>query len=271
MSEEIRVMIVDDHEVVRKDCALLNRRTNMTVVAEAHSVESSIAEAARAKPDVIVMDVRLGDGSGVEACREIRAEAPATRVIMLTSYSDEDAVIASILAGASGYLLKQTRGQALADAIGTVASGESLLDPAVTANVMERLRSGNEHRRDELSQLSGQEQRILGLIAEGKTNKEIATDLPEPQDGEELRQQHSEQARLRRRSRPRRSLRATRAATRTDPASPAGVPENTNGPPWRDSRPYRDPLRCWNGIDRPPGSRKCLRWCRSPCPSPSCW
>ncbi|MBI5284683.1 MAG: response regulator transcription factor [Chloroflexi bacterium] len=178
MSEQIRVMIVDDHEVVREGLrALLNRRTNMTVVAEAHSVESSIAEAQRARPDVIVMDVRLGDGSGVEACREIRAEAPATRVIMLTSYSDEDAVIASILAGASGYLLKQTRGQALADAIGTVASGESLLDPAVTANVMERLRSGNEHRRDELSQLSGQEQRILGLIAEGKTNKEIATEI----------------------------------------------------------------------------------------------
>ena len=178
MPEQIRVMIVDDHEVVREGLrALLNRRPNMCVVAEAHSVESAIAEATRTKPDVIVMDVRLGDGSGVEACREIRAEEPGTRVIMLTSYADEEAVIASIIAGASGYLLKQTRGQTLADAISTVASGESLLDPAVTANVMERLRAGSEHRRDELSQLSGQEQRILALIAEGKTNKEIASEI----------------------------------------------------------------------------------------------
>jgi len=121
--------------------------------------------------------VRLPDGTGVEACREIRENDPHVKVIMLTSYADEEAVIASIVAGASGYLLKQTRGQLLADAIATVARGESLLDPAVTANVMERLRSGQELRRDDLSQLSGQEQRILALIAEGKTNKEIAAEI----------------------------------------------------------------------------------------------
>jgi len=178
MPEQIRIMIVDDHEVVREGLrALLDRRQSMCVVGDAYSVQTAITEAARCKPDVIIMDVRLPDGTGVEACREIRENDPHVKVIMLTSYADEEAVIASIVAGASGYLLKQTRGQTLADAIATVSRGESLLDPAVTANVMERLRSGQELRRDDLSQLSGQEQRILALIAEGKTNKEIAAEI----------------------------------------------------------------------------------------------
>jgi len=178
MPEQIRVMTVDDHEVVREGLrALLNRRSDMCVVGEANSVRTAIAEAARVSPDVIIMDVRLGDGSGVEACREIREDNPAVKVIMLTSYPDEDAVIASILAGASGYLLKQTRGNVLAEAIASVSRGQSLLDPGVTAAVMERLRSGDETPHTEVSQLSGQEQRILGLIAEGLTNKEIAARL----------------------------------------------------------------------------------------------
>ncbi len=178
MPDNIRVMIVDDHEVVREGLrALLNRRQGMSVVGEAGSVETAIAEAHRTKPDVIIMDVRLPDGSGVEACREIREEEPSVKVIMLTSYADEEAVIASILAGASGYLLKQTRGQALADAIATVARGESLLDPAVTTKVMERVRTGTGREDDELAQLSEQEQKILTLIAEGKTNKEIAAQI----------------------------------------------------------------------------------------------
>ena len=179
MREQIRVMTVDDHEVVREGLrALLNRRPDMQVVGEANSVQSAIAEAARVSPDVIIMDVRLGDGSGVEACREIREDNPNVKVIMLTSYPDEDAVIASILAGASGYLLKQTRGNVVAEAIASVSRGQSLLDPGVTAAVMERLRNGTEEAaHSEMSQLSGQEQRILGLIAEGLTNKEIAARL----------------------------------------------------------------------------------------------
>jgi DNA-binding NarL/FixJ family response regulator len=176
---EIRVMIVDDHEVVREGLrSLLTRRTELRVVAEADSVQSAIEEARRAAPDVIIMDVRLGDGSGVEACRTIREDAPGTSVIMLTAYSDEEAVMASILAGASGYLLKHTRGEALADAVISVAGGGSLLDPAVTANVLEYLRSGPPHQEeDQLLQLSGQEQRILTLITAGKTNKEIAAEI----------------------------------------------------------------------------------------------
>jgi DNA-binding NarL/FixJ family response regulator len=171
-------MIVDDHEVVREGLrALLRRRNELAVVAEADSVATAIAEAKRAKPDVVIMDVRLPDGSGVEACREIRAEQPETKVIMLTSYADDEAVFASIMAGATGYLLKQTRTQSLVDAIGRAMLGESLLDPAVTQRVLERLRSPREDKDDELSLLSEQERKILDLVAEGKTNKEIAAEI----------------------------------------------------------------------------------------------
>jgi len=178
MTGQIRVLIVDDHEVVREGLrSLLRRRSDMTVVGEADSVASAVEEARRSQPDVVVMDVRLGDGSGVEACREIRAERPDTKVIMLTSYADDEAVFSSILAGASGYLLKQTRTQALADAIGRAMAGESLLDPAVTERVLERVRTAGSGKDDELSLLSEQERKILDLIAEGKTNKEIAQEV----------------------------------------------------------------------------------------------
>jgi DNA-binding NarL/FixJ family response regulator len=123
------------------------------------------------------MDVRLPDGSGVQACRDIRSEHPEIKFIMLTSYPDEEAVFASILAGASGYLLKQTRRQVLVDAILTVARGESLLDPAVTSKVLDSVRNGMSKQDDEMAQISPQEQRILNLIAQGKTNKEIAVEL----------------------------------------------------------------------------------------------
>src|SRR3989304_1011148 len=123
-------MLVDDHEVVREGLrALLNRRPGMSVVAEAGTVAQAVSVALRTRPDVVVMDIRLPDGTGVEACREIRAELPGTKMIMLTSYADEEAVMASILAGASAYLLKQTRGQQLPDAVEAVARGESPLDP----------------------------------------------------------------------------------------------------------------------------------------------
>jgi DNA-binding NarL/FixJ family response regulator len=176
---EIRILLVDDHEVVREGLrTLLSRREGFQIVGQAGSVAESIAEAGRTRPDVVVMDVRLPDGSGIEACREIREAMPDTKVIILTSYADDDAVFASILAGASGYVLKETRGRAVADAIAAVARGESLLDPAVTQKVMERLRTANERRAsDPLDALNEQEHKILVLIAEGKTNKEIASEV----------------------------------------------------------------------------------------------
>ncbi|MBF8297716.1 MAG: LuxR family transcriptional regulator, partial [candidate division NC10 bacterium] len=167
-----RLLIVDDHEVVRVGLRLLlERRTGLEVVGEADSVATAVDVASKCSPDVVIMDIRLPDGSGVEACREIRGRRPQTKVIMLTSYADEDAVMASILAGASGYLLKQIGSQALVDAIQTVARGRSLLDPSVTEKVLERVRRmGTSAVDEQLSKLSVQEQRILVLIAEGKTN-----------------------------------------------------------------------------------------------------
>ena len=174
----VKIMLVDDHEVVRMGLrTLLERRAGFTVVAEAGNVAEAVATAGTVLPDVIVMDVRLPDGTGVEACREIRSERPETRVIMLTSYADDEAVYGSIMAGASGYLLKQTRGQNLAEAIERVAAGESLLDPGVTDKVLARMRQLAAGETDELASLSPQERRILGLIAEGMTNKEIADEV----------------------------------------------------------------------------------------------
>ncbi len=138
----------------------------------------AIAAARRFHPDLVIMDVRLPDGSGIEACREIRGELPDTRVVMLTSYPDEDAVMSAIVAGASGYLLKQVRSRELVSALEAVGRGESLLDPAVTGRVLERIRRvATSDQPDELAQLTPQEQKILLLVAEGKTNKEIAADV----------------------------------------------------------------------------------------------
>ena len=176
---DVRILLVDDHEVVREGLrALLVRRAEFQVVAQAGSVAESILEAKRTRPDVVVMDVRLPDGSGIEACREIRESLPDTKVIILTSYADDDAVFASILAGASGYVLKQTRGRAVVDAIAAVARGESLLDPAVTRKVLARLREGKTPKGDDpLDALNDRERSILQLIAQGKTNKEIAAEV----------------------------------------------------------------------------------------------
>ena len=174
-----RLLIVDDHEIVRQGLvAMLSRRTGFQVVGEAGTVAEAIEMARRHKPDLVVMDVRLPDGSGVEACREIRAEMPETRVVMLTSYPDEEAVFSAIVAGASGYLLKQVRGRDLVAALEAVGRGESLLDPAVTEKVLERVRRiATGAASDDLAQLTSQEQKILLLVAEGKTNKEIAADV----------------------------------------------------------------------------------------------
>ena len=175
----IKVMIVDDHEVVRHGVrTLLESAGDIDVCAEAGSVQESVNAADATRPDVVVMDVRLADGSGIEACREIRARHPKTAVIMLTSFSDDEALFASIMAGAAGFVLKQVRGGDLVRSIRAVASGQSLLDPAMTGSVLDRLRKGKHLLRDEkLARLSPQEERILTLVAGGKTNKEIGLDL----------------------------------------------------------------------------------------------
>ena len=174
-----RLLVVDDHEVVRQGLvALLDRRPNFQVVAEAGTVEEALAQARLHQPDIVIMDVRLPDGSGVEACREIRADLPDTRVVMLTSFPDDEAVLSAIVAGAAGYLLKQIRARDLVSALEAVGRGESLLDPAVTERVLARVRqiaSGEIH--DELAGLTPQERKILMLVAEGKTNKIIAAEI----------------------------------------------------------------------------------------------
>jgi two-component system response regulator DevR len=176
---KLRVMLVDDHEVVRDGVkALLDAADDLTVVSEASSVAEAIRYAAAIRPDVVVMDVRLADGSGIEATREIRAQRPDTQVLMLTSFADDEALFASIMAGAAGYVLKQIRGGELINAIRMVGRGQSLLDPAITATVLDRLRRGKHLLRDEkLARLSGQEERILTLVAEGWTNKMIGEEL----------------------------------------------------------------------------------------------
>jgi len=175
----LRVLLVDDHEVVRDGVkALLQATEDIVVTGEAGSVREAIDEADRTRPDVVVMDVRLADGSGIEATREILAKHQKTAVIMLTSFADDEALFASIMAGAAGYVLKQVRGGELVRAIRTVGKGDSLLDPAVTSTVLDRLRKGKHLLTDEkLARLSPQEERILALIADGKTNGAIGEDL----------------------------------------------------------------------------------------------
>jgi len=175
----LRVMLVDDHEIVRDGIrAMLDAEDDIVVTSEAGTVREAIDEADRTKPDVVVMDVRLSDGSGIEATREIRANHPETHVLMLTSFADDEALFASIMAGASGYVLKQVRSGDLMRAIRAVGAGDSLLDPSVTSAVLDRLRRGKHLLKDEkLARLSPQEERILSLVADGKTNREIGDDL----------------------------------------------------------------------------------------------
>jgi len=175
---QVRVMLVDDHEVVREGLrTLIGRHNEMLVVGEAATTAEAIATAAKTRPDVIVMDIRLPDGSGVEACRTIREARPETKVIMLTSYADDEALFASIVAGAAGYLLKQTRGQAVIDAIAAVALGQSLLDPDVTGKVLERVRRGRGDEDPAFASLTDQERKVLEHLAEGKTNRVIGEAL----------------------------------------------------------------------------------------------
>ena len=172
-TDTIRVFLMDDHEIVRRGLAdLIGLERDMEVVGEAGSTADALHRIPAARPDVAVLDVRLPDGSGVEVCREIRSSMPEVHCLMLTSYADDEALFDAIMAGASGYVLKEIRGNDLVTAIRQVAAGKSLLDPAATQRVLERLRTG-EQRDARLDGLSDQERRILVLIGEGMTNRQI--------------------------------------------------------------------------------------------------
>lgn len=173
----VRVFLVDDHEVVRQGLrALLESHERIEVAGEAGSAGSALLAIDKDPPDVMLLDVRLGDGTGIEVCREVRARHPHVRALMLTSFSDEQALFDAIMAGASGYLLKETRGTDLVDAVLRVAAGESLLDPAVTGRVLQRLREPDTED-PRLARLTDQERRILSLVAEGRTNRSVAEEM----------------------------------------------------------------------------------------------
>ncbi len=173
----MRVLLVDDHEVVRQGLrALVESQDDMEVVGEAGTVAEAVRRVGYDDPEVVVLDVRLPDGSGVEACREIRSRFPDVKVLMLTSFADEEALMAAIMAGASGYVLKRINSDELVESIRRVGRGESLLDPEMTDKLFKRLRGG-EPEDPLLARLSPQERTILGHIAEGKTNRQIAEEM----------------------------------------------------------------------------------------------
>ncbi|MFJ9909589.1 response regulator [Streptomyces sp. NPDC101152] len=177
----IRVFLLDDHEVVRRGLAdLLDAEADISVVGDAENVEHALVRAPAVRPHVAVLDVRLPDGDGISVCRELRSRMPELAVLMLTSFDDEDALLDAIMAGASGYVLKQIRGSDLVSAVRTVASGQSMLDPATTARLMRTLRTepaGPPELSPELASLSPREREILGLIGDGLTNREIGKQL----------------------------------------------------------------------------------------------
>ncbi|MFD5650535.1 response regulator [Streptomyces sp. NPDC127039] len=176
----IRVFLLDDHEVVRRGVHdLLSDELDITVVGEAGTVEQALVRVPALRPQVAVLDVRLPDGDGVTVCRELRSRMPELACLMLTSFDDEEALLDSIMAGASGYVLKQIQGSDLVSAVRTVAAGQSLLDPSATARLMARLRQGQEPEPepDALPGLTDREREILALIGEGLTNRQIGQRL----------------------------------------------------------------------------------------------
>ncbi len=173
----IRVFLLDDHEVVRRGLAdLLHASGDIEVVGESGSALEAARRIPALRPDVAILDARLPDGNGIDVCRDVRAVDSSIKGLILTSYEDDEALFAAIMAGASGYVLKQIRGTDLVDAVRRVAAGQSLLDPAITTRVLDRIRSGVEQPR-ELQSLTEQERRILEYVAEGLTNREIASKM----------------------------------------------------------------------------------------------
>ncbi|MFG2351707.1 response regulator [Streptomyces phaeochromogenes] len=179
--DPIRVFLLDDHEVVRRGLSdLLDSEPDISVVGDAENVEHALARGPALRPDVAVLDVRLPDGDGITVCRELRSQMPELAVLMLTSFDDEEALLDAIMAGASGYVLKQIKGSDLVSAVRTVASGQSMLDPATTARLMASLRAdpaGPPAVAPELASLSPRERDILALIGDGLTNREIGKRL----------------------------------------------------------------------------------------------
>jgi DNA-binding NarL/FixJ family response regulator len=175
LTDAIRILIVDDHAVVRIGLkTVLTNATGFRVVGEAGTVAESITLASQIRPDVVLMDVRLPDGSGVEACRRIKADQPDVRVVMLTSYQDEEAIVGAVMAGASGYLLKQADAERLIQAIRDAAAGESSLDPRAAGTLLTQFRELSAKQAEaELAGLTDRERRMLALIAEGYTNRAI--------------------------------------------------------------------------------------------------
>jgi len=177
MGEPIRVYLLDDHDVVREGLTfLLEQQEDIVVVGQSASAAEATARIPALRPDVAVLDARLPDGSGIEVCRAVRAVDPSINALILTSYDDDEALFAAIMAGASGYVLKEIRSSDLVTAVRHVAAGRSLIDPAMTAAVLERIRHGPE-TPDELAALTDQERILLGHIAEGLTNRQIAEQM----------------------------------------------------------------------------------------------
>ena len=177
VTDEIRIFLLDDHEIVRRGLSdMLEVEEDMTVVGEAGTAAEALARIPASRPHVALLDARLPDGSGIDVCRDVRSSMPEVRCLILTSYDDEDAVFAAVMAGASGYLLKEIRGTSLVDAIRQVAQGRTLLDPTVTERLIARLRDG-EPKDERLASLTEREREILGLIADGLTNRQIGERL----------------------------------------------------------------------------------------------
>ena len=173
----VRVFLLDDHDIVRRGLShLFEAQDDIEVVGEAGTAEEALSRIPPTRPDVALLDVRLSDGDGVEVCREIRSRHPEIQCLMLTSFSDDEALFDAIMAGASGFILKQVKSEEIVQAVRFVANGQSLLDPAVTGRVLERLRNGPEED-ERLATLSPQERNILELIADGLTNRQIASKI----------------------------------------------------------------------------------------------
>jgi two-component system response regulator DevR len=175
--EQIRVFLLDDHEIVRRGIKeLLEGEPDIVVVGESGLADEAARRIPALRPDVAILDARLPDGSGIDVCREIRSRDPDIKALILTSYDDDDALFAAIMAGAAGYTLKQVKGNDLVETVRRVAAGQSTLDPSVTASVLDRVRNGPPVDK-ELERLTGQEQRILDLIGKGLTNRQIGEEL----------------------------------------------------------------------------------------------